>query len=65
MKLTIALAVFLGCATATAFAQDPSTAFDRGRSLQSWQNSGLPAVLANCQNSPRPFSIGGGQSASA
>jgi len=65
MKLTIALAVFSSCAAATALAQSPSTAFDRGTSLQSWQASGLGDVIAGCQNPPGPFSIGGGQSASA
>jgi sugar lactone lactonase YvrE len=65
MKPTLALAVLLGCAAATATAQSPSTAFDRGQSLQSWQNPGLSAALAECTNPASPFSIGGGQSPSA
>jgi len=60
VKSRVALAVFLGCAAATAAAQSPSSAFDRGRSLQSWQDPGLQAILTECQNPPRPFSIGAG-----
>ena len=62
MRSVIAVAVFLGC-IAAASAQSPSSAFPRGNSLQSWQNSGLPAVLAKCKNPPQPFSIGGGAQA--
>jgi gluconolactonase len=65
MKSPIAVAVVLGCAAAAASAQSPSSAFDRGNSLQAWQNPGMPAVLARCANPPRPFSIGGGGSADA
>jgi gluconolactonase len=65
MKTTIALAVALGCAAATASAQSPSSAFDRGHSLQSWQDPGYAALVAECRNPPRAFSIGGGQSADA
>jgi gluconolactonase len=65
MKSTIALAVLVGCAAAITSAQSPSSRFDRGKSLQSWQNPGLQGVLAKCKNPPRPFSIGGGQPASA
>ena len=65
MNSKIALAMLIGSAAATASAQSPSSAFDRGNSKQAWQDPGLPAVLANCQNPPQPFSIGGGQAASA
>jgi gluconolactonase len=65
MKSTIALAVLLGCAAVIASAQSPSSAFPRGNSLQSWQNPGLPSVLAKCKTPPRPFSIAGGQPAAA
>jgi sugar lactone lactonase YvrE len=65
MRFTIAFAVLLGCAGATASAQSPSSAFDRGDSLQAWQDPGLSDVLAKCGNPPEPFSIGGGQAASA
>jgi gluconolactonase len=61
MKSTIALAVLLSCAAASAIAQRPSSAFDRGRSLQSWQDPGRPAVMATCRSQPEPFAIGGGQ----
>jgi sugar lactone lactonase YvrE len=46
-------------------AQNPSSSFPRGSSLQSWQNPGIKTVLAKCKNPPKPFSIGGGQSANA
>lgn len=57
MKSTIALAVSIACATATLAAQRPSSAFDRGRSQQAWQNPGLKAVLAKCKSPAQPFSI--------
>ena len=65
MKSTIALAVVIGCAAASASAQGPSSSFARGGSQQAWQNSGTAAVLAKCQKPPQPFSIGGGQGANA
>jgi sugar lactone lactonase YvrE len=46
-------------ATAT-WSQNPSTAFDRGDSLQSWQDPGLPELIAECRAAPAPFAIGGG-----
>ena len=64
MKSRIALAVALGCVAATAAAQQPSSAFDRGNSQQSWQNPGLAAVLAKCSNKPQPFRISGDGDAS-
>lgn len=63
MKSTIALAVLIVCVAATASAQSPSSAFDRGNSRQAWQDPGLSAVLAKCRKPPQPFSIGGGQPA--
>jgi sugar lactone lactonase YvrE len=57
MNLRIALAVLLGCAAASALAQEPSSAFPRGNSLQAWQHPGLKAVLAKCQKPAQPFSI--------
>jgi len=60
MRTGIALAVLLGCAASAASAQSPSSAFDRGNSLQAWQDPGLPAVLDRCRARPRPFSLGGG-----
>jgi sugar lactone lactonase YvrE len=65
MKTTVALGVLLGCAAATASAQGPASSFDRGKSLQSWQDPGQPALLAKCAKAPQPFRIGGGQAASA
>ena len=64
MKSRIALAVALGCVAATAAAQQPSSAFDRGKSQQSWQNPGLAAVLEKCSNKPQPFRISGDGDAS-
>jgi sugar lactone lactonase YvrE len=63
MKTTVALGVLLGCAAATASAQGPASSFDRGKSLQSWQDPGQPALLARCAKAPQPFRIGGGQAA--
>ncbi|HET8699894.1 MAG TPA: SMP-30/gluconolactonase/LRE family protein [Gammaproteobacteria bacterium] len=65
MKTTIALAVVLACAGATAHAQKPSSAFDRGHGMQSWQDPGLAAVIAKCKTPPAPFRIGGGGNAAA
>jgi len=59
----IALAAGLGCAA--AFAQRPASSFERGNSLQAWQDPGLPDVLAECEPPPQPFSIGGGGQANA
>jgi gluconolactonase len=64
MKSTFALVVLLGCASALVSAQQPSSSFDRGKSLQSWQNAGYKAALAKCKNPPQPFAIpGAGQGA--
>jgi gluconolactonase len=64
MKSRIALAVFLGCAAGAVSAQQPSSAFDRGNSQQSWQNPGLAAVLEKCSKKPTPFRISGDGDAS-
>ena len=48
-------------AAASASAQKPSSAFDRGHSQQSWQNPGLAAAVARCKKPPAPVSIGGGR----
>jgi gluconolactonase len=65
MKPAIALAVFVAGAAAAASAQSPSSAHDRGRSLQAWQDPGLKSVLAKCKTPPKPFAIPGGQPADA
>jgi gluconolactonase len=59
MKSRIALAVVLGCAAGAVSAQQPSSAFNRGNSQQSWQNPGLAAVLEKCSKKPAAFRIGG------
>ena len=66
MKSQIALAVVVACSAGVVAAQNPSSSFPRGSSMQSWQNPGLKNVLAKCKNPPQPFSIpGAGQSANA
>jgi sugar lactone lactonase YvrE len=64
MKLTLALAVVVGCTVALS-AQKPSSAFARGNSRQAWQDPGLTAVLAKCTNPAKPFSIGGGRTSAS
>jgi len=54
------LTLALLCGSAAAAAQNPSSSFDRGNSLQAWQEPGFEAVVAKCRNRPQPFSIGGG-----
>ncbi|MBN1238002.1 MAG: hypothetical protein JXB36_05845, partial [Gammaproteobacteria bacterium] len=63
MTTKIALAVLAGCAAAAASAQSPSSDFDRGSSLQAWQDPGYADVVARCENPPEPFRIGGGGAA--
>jgi len=65
MKSTLALAIFAVVAATTAAAQSPSSAFDRGHSLQSWQDPGLPAVLEHCNSPPAPFGMDGGERSSS
>jgi len=60
MKSTIALALLLTCLAHAASAQQPASAFDRGSSLQSWQDPRFDSVVATCENRPAPFGIGGG-----
>jgi len=52
--------MLLGCVTATVSAQSPSSSFDRGNSLQAWQDPGLAGVVAECATPPAPFGLGGG-----
>jgi gluconolactonase len=52
MKSMLAV-VLLGIA-ATAEAQQPSSAFDRGHSLQAFQDPGLAAIVAGCKTPPPP-----------
>lgn len=59
MSYRIALLTLVGFAATQAAAQSPASSFDRGSSLQSWQDPGLPGVLAKCATPPQPFRIGG------
>ena len=65
MKSAIVLTVLLGCVAAVAVAQSPSSALDRGSSLQAWQNPGYPGVLAKCKNPLQPQSDRAAQVAKA
>jgi sugar lactone lactonase YvrE len=65
MKSPIALVVIVSAAPIAAFAQGPSSSFDRGSSLQTWQNPGHAALVAGCKTKPEPFRIGGAQAANA
>lgn len=53
MKLKLAAAMLVALATVAA-AQQPSSAFDRGSSLQAPQDPGYAGVLARCRNPPTP-----------
>jgi sugar lactone lactonase YvrE len=53
MNTTLITAAILAITTATAIAQQPPT-FDRGHSLQAWQDSGYAALTARCKVPPPP-----------
>jgi len=57
-KLKIVAIALLSGAFVAAHAQNPASSFDRGHSLQAWQDSGLDDVLAQCASAPTPFRIG-------
>lgn len=59
MRTLISFVALLGFAAA-ASAQRPASSFDPGDSLQAWQDPGLEEALAECENPPEPFSLGGG-----
>lgn len=65
MKLSLALVGIVAGAATGAFAQSPSSSFDRGHSLQNWQNPGMKTVLGKCKTPPKPFGIPISQSPSA
>jgi gluconolactonase len=66
VKTKIAVAMLFGCAATVAVAQSPSSAFDRGSSLQGRQDPGLPALLERCENPPPvPPAPGGGGTGAA
>ena len=63
MKSAIVLPAVAALASAFATgaaAQQPASAFDRGNSLQSWQDPRYEDVISACANRPAPFRIGGG-----
>ena len=61
MKSIIALGATLSCVACTVGTQLPSSAFDRGNGLQSWQHPGRAALVERCRTAPAPFAIGGGE----
>ncbi|MGD8339898.1 MAG: SMP-30/gluconolactonase/LRE family protein [Gammaproteobacteria bacterium] len=65
MRISILTGSVMGLVSAVAVAQSPSSAFDRGASLQTWQDPGHAALVASCRTPPAPFGIGGGQSGGA
>jgi sugar lactone lactonase YvrE len=65
MKSISAVVVLLAIAAAMLSAQSPAATFDRGKSLQSWQNPRLKSVLAKCKTPPQPFAIPGAQPSAA
>jgi gluconolactonase len=54
---TTMTAALLTFAAATAHAQSPSSAFNRGNGLQAWQNPGLAEALAKCSTPPNVRSL--------
>jgi gluconolactonase len=65
MKSAMAVLVWMGLVTATAnaAAPQPSSAFDRGHSLQAGQDPGLAAVMGKCRTPPRAAGRRGGGAA--
>jgi gluconolactonase len=64
MRTMLATIVLLSFAVA-ATAQQPSSAFDRGHSLQAGQDPGLAAITARCKSPPPPPAIRGGAATAA
>jgi gluconolactonase len=58
-------AIVLLCIAATAVAQQPSSAFDRGHSLQAFQDPGLAAITARCKTPPPVRAAPGGAATAA
>ncbi len=58
MKKTITLMFALGY-VGSIFAQSPSSAFERGNSMQVWQHPDYQNVIKQCAMPPQPFRIGG------
>lgn len=60
MKTKLALITILAGITTTVSAQQPVSAFDRGNSLQAWQDDRYAEVTAQCSTAPATFAIGNG-----
>ena len=60
MKNYLILSLLTICITTTVSAQQPASSFDRGSSLQAWQDSAYADVIAGCSGEPAEFRIGGG-----
>jgi gluconolactonase len=56
MKKPVAFLLAAAGLASSVFAQQPSSAFDRGNSLQVWQHPDYQAALAACKNAPTPTS---------
>lgn len=57
-KTTGAAALGLAlCLGAAAMAQSPSSTFDRGHGLQTWQHPGYAQLVSRCKTPPKPFGI--------
>ena len=50
MRIPALSGVLIGLAAAAASAQSPSSAFDRGASLQSWQAPGHAELVSACRS---------------
>lgn len=60
MKFTITLGILLALLANTALAQQPASAFDRGSSLQAWQDPRFESVISTCDNPPALRAARGG-----
>jgi len=52
MKAKLTMAALLVCMAVSAAERQPSSAFERGSSLQAGQDPRLPAIVAKCRNPP-------------
>jgi gluconolactonase len=60
MKKPTLTAIVLMATAATAFAQQPSSSFDRGQSLQAFQDPALTEIAAQCKTPPAARRAPGG-----
>lgn len=65
MKSATVLTLILSCLAHAAAAQQPASSFDRGSSLQAWQDPRYAEIIANCENPPAPRRIGGAEDSSS